>query len=371
MKLLHICNDFAYSKVHVNLHKVLDKQGIQQIIFHPLRTVSNKGKNIPDFKTLGSEVIYSQQLKKSHRIFFRNKIRFLQKSLKDQVELNTFSMQFATTLFSDGALAYKNFKEYKIPYTVAVRSTDVEIFIKLRPDLYFLGGRILMNASQIIFITPSLKEKLFSHFYFKKFKKLLEDKIHILPNAVDNYWIQNSFFRNVPSTSRNILYVGRFSKYKNILSLINAVELCRKKDKEIVLNLVGGDGDQNDEVISLCNKHDWINYHGMVSDKEELKKIYRENDFYAMPSFETFGLSFIEALTQGLPILYSKGYGVDGILKEDIGIATNPGSINEISSDLNALIENREFYSSNIKLINFEEFSWDEIGKKFMNIITE
>ena len=36
-----------------------------------------------------------------------------------------------------------------------------------------------------------------------------------------------------------------------------------------------------------------------------------------MPSrYETFGLVYGEAMSQGLPIIYSKGQGVDGYFKE-------------------------------------------------------
>ena len=44
-----------------------------------------------------------------------------------------------------------------------------------------------------------------------------------------------------------------------------------------------------------------------------------------MPSSnETFGLVFIEALSQSLPIIYTKGEGIDGYFKDDfIGKAVN------------------------------------------------
>ena len=45
MKILHICNDFAGSKVYVNLVKKMDDIGINQIIYCPVRNKFSVGKN--------------------------------------------------------------------------------------------------------------------------------------------------------------------------------------------------------------------------------------------------------------------------------------------------------------------------------------
>lgn len=44
MKILHICNDFAGSKVHVNLTKQLDGMGVNQVVYCPVRDKQNVGK---------------------------------------------------------------------------------------------------------------------------------------------------------------------------------------------------------------------------------------------------------------------------------------------------------------------------------------
>ena len=44
--------------------------------------------------------------------------------------------------------------------------------------------------------------------------------------------------------------------------------------------------------------------------------IYRENDIYVMPSIiETFGLVYAEAMSQGLPVIYTRGQGLIDNLK--------------------------------------------------------
>ena len=50
------------------------------------------------------------------------------------------------------------------------------------------------------------------------------------------------------------------------------------------------------------------------------------NDLFIMPSLnETFGLVFIEALTQNLPIIYTIHEGVYGYFEDNkYGVAVNP-----------------------------------------------
>ena len=37
MKILHICNDFSFTKVHRNLYEQLDSLGLEQIVFNPVK----------------------------------------------------------------------------------------------------------------------------------------------------------------------------------------------------------------------------------------------------------------------------------------------------------------------------------------------
>jgi glycosyltransferase involved in cell wall biosynthesis len=59
-----------------------------------------------------------------------------------------------------------------------------------------------------------------------------------------------------------------------------------------------------------------------------------------MPSRrETFGMVFVEALFCGLPILYSRNWGVDGFFESGtVGYACDPGSLEDILTGIDMLI---------------------------------
>lgn len=103
---------------------------------------------------------------------------------------------------------------------------------------------------------------------------------------------------------------------------------------------------------------------------EELRDFYRTSDIFAMPSFtETFGLVYIEALSQGLPIVYTQNEGIDGVFKDhSIGIATNPTNPNDIAKDIISIINNFNAYANEVKRISLEPFMWNCIASRYSNI---
>ena len=74
MKCLHICNDLMGSKVHENLYLSLEKAGLDQVIYYPLR--KHTVTKVPQVrKRLNSNLITSKELSDYHRVLFRKKIK--------------------------------------------------------------------------------------------------------------------------------------------------------------------------------------------------------------------------------------------------------------------------------------------------------
>jgi glycosyltransferase involved in cell wall biosynthesis len=366
MNILHICNDFSYSKVYKNLYQEFDKIGLRQIIYHPLRNSNNVGKNTFSFQVEGSTIIYSKFiLKKYHRILFTLKIYSIFKDLKKQIDLSKIDILYPTTLFSDGAVAYKIFKKYGIPYVVAVRNTDVNTFLRFRPDLIPLAYKILKNAKNIIFISEGLRKKFFESIYFVGKKDLYDNKTLVVSNGIDDYWLENlKLDNNIKKNS--LLFIGRFDYNKNAETVIKCLGKLRLDFPDIQLNLVGGGGNnaKKIELLILKNK-DWIRYHGFISDKEKLRKIFSENKFFVMPSiFETFGLVYIEALSQGLPVLYTKNQGIDGLFGREIGESTFPDE-KSVKSALFSLMKRSDY---KIGEVCFENYRWSNIARRYFEL---
>lgn len=366
MHVLHIINDYAGSKVHSNLVKALDELGIQQTVYCPIRNKELDGRYF--FRGQNVRIIYSLCIKKWYKYTYHYRRLQLYKDLKKNVDLESIDFIHASTMFSDGALAYMAYKEFGTPYAVAIRATDLTTFMgRTLPHIFPYGRKILDCASKVYFISAA-GFKLFKQRHFGwKMLCTIEPKYELRPNGIDDIWIDNII--RTYTRSRNICFVGTFLPRKNIPRIIDAIKLLRtnKDYEDIKLWLIGGGRDDNNIVENLihCNS-DFIEYKGKISDKMLLIESMRQCGLFVMPSFtETFGLVYIEALSQGLPVVYSKDEGIDGLFDDSVGIAVDPLSTEDISNAIKNILDTPSRYGNNS--IDFNKFNWKEIAKKYLS----
>lgn len=241
MNILHICNDYCGSKVHANLYSELDKQGVQQTVYAYYRDPSLEGKN--KFEVQNTCFVYRPILSTHHRVLYHKKICDVYADLKSQLaqEIPSYDLIHATTLFSDGAVARRAYKEYGTPYIVTVRNTDINEFLGYAPHTWLTGLKVLMDARKIVFISKALKEKFCRHPLVRTILKEIEDRFVIQPNGIDAYWLEH--VKTAPAEkNHNVIYVGRFDYNKNVMKLCKSILEMRNTCPDIQLHLVGGDG---------------------------------------------------------------------------------------------------------------------------------
>ena len=97
----------------------------------------------------------------------------------------------------------------------------------------------------------------------------------------------------------------------------------------------------------------------------------RQSDIFVMPSKpETFGLVYVEALSQNLPIVYTKGEGFDGFFPEgEVGYSAISGNVASIAEVIMKVIHNYPIIVNNITRLSLEkDFSWPLIATKYMKL---
>lgn len=367
MRILHICNSYCSTKVHSELYSELDKIGVEQIIYSYPSLQSQVGNNRFDGKHV--VFVYSDVYRKYHRIIFHKKIFDIVKDICRRIDMSTIDCIHATTLFSDGGVAYTLHKKFDIPYVVAIRNTDVNSFMNYAPQTWLMGRKVLAHANKLIFISPSMYKLFCRKWFFKDIAKKSASKTIICPNGINTYWLEH--IQHLPKENNaEILYIGRFDSNKNVLRLIQAFLQLRNELPQIHLTLVGGKGEQEKAIIALAQANkEAISYMGPIYERADLQHIMYKSSIFAMTSiYETFGLVYVEALSQGLPILFTKGQGVDGFFADDIGVAVNPRDTNAIIQGLRTLITKYDRYQG-YRNVNFEQFRWSNIAKKYKEII--
>ena len=278
----------------------------------------------------------------------------------------------AHTWYSDGGVAYLLSKKYNIPYIVTIRNTDLNLFQKKLAYLRPFGRKILLKSRRVIIIASTYKDRVLNQPSLQCIRKELNEKIRIIPNGVDFYWLKNAVGNKKSNiTSRfNVLFIGKFNRGKNVIALQEAVKLFSKEEnKNIQLHIVGGGGTEAQKVLANVERDpDLYKYYGKIYDKDELIKIFRSCDVFAMPSrHETFGLVYVEAMLQGLPVMYRKNEGIDGYYTENIGEAVTIGDVEDIKEKLKLLYENYDSYELNTPLIA-KNHDWRLIARKYKEI---
>ena len=365
MRVLHLCSFFCGSKVHSNLYKELDALGVEQTVFACTRNSALEMPN--EFEATHTDFVYRNIMKPIDRVLYHQKIRRSYRELLKAVTLSDYMLSSAVTLFSDGAVAYKLYKEYSIPYIVTVRNTDINTFLTFAPHTWPTALKVLRHASRIVFISKALEEKFCNHYVIRRILPEIKDKLVLQPNGIDSFWVDH-VRREKRTPSHDIIYVGKFDRNKNIERLAKTILGLRQMYPDIHLHLVGGDGEREKEILRMvAENHENMTYHGKIYDKAELMALYRKCSLFAMPSiYETFGLVYLEALSQNLPVIYTKGQGIDGLFDETVGVAVSPTSTEEIQQAIRLLFGHREHYSN--AAVDFNRFQWNDIAKRYTEL---
>ncbi|MGB7741061.1 MAG: glycosyltransferase [Steroidobacteraceae bacterium] len=336
--MLHLCGDFAKQQIYTQLVTHLARQGVAQEVYAPVRTAEEAAWSAPEL--VGVPCHLRHILSRRDRLFFRAKVRRVARDVPRQVDLAAIRLVHAHFLYSDGAVALALKRKFGLPFIVAVRNTDINTFMTYRPDLARVRDQVLAEAEKVVFLSRAYVD-LLARRLGSNLRERVMIKMAIVPNGVREEWLVET----PPATSREagplrLLYVGDFSRNKNIPALLDAADLLAKS-RDTRLTLVGGGGDGSESVARLLRsgRFPFATHVGRVGDPRELRRIYRGHDVFVMVSHsETFGVVYIEALSQGLPIVHSRGQGVDGYFEPaTVAEAANPRDVADIAGCIEAV----------------------------------
>ncbi|WP_437371998.1 glycosyltransferase [Maribacter litoralis] len=370
MKILHLNSYYIDNHLYAQLFTVLNAD-VEQRVYIPIK-MDREPEN--EVKLNQLELVFEKIIKPFHKYNYFGKIRKLFHSIRLKRFYEDVNYIHAHNLFTDGALAYKLKKKYNINYIVAVRTTDIGLQYRLMWHRRFLIHRVLKNADCVVFISNTYRDKLFAMMP-KSIIEEIKHKVQVIPNGIDDLWLTNLKKPIAKPLKKEVklLYVGQIIKRKNLLLLIDAIQQLNKKTKHnFTLTIVGPENSSEAEYykqfLELTNTLPWIDYKGKIKAGETLLHVYRDCDIFVMPSKnELFGLVYIEALSQGKPVLYASGEGIDGYLKNyDVGQAVDPDDSANIAEGINTIVNNYKNYT------DFDDvvlpFNWNNIAKVYKKL---
>lgn len=186
-----------------------------------------------------------------------------------------------------------------------------------------LSIKFCNSADKVIVPTEKVKDLLLSYD--------LKQDISIIPTGIElsKFSKQNYNFNivqnlrtdlGIEEKDKVVLYIGRISKEKNIEEILIAMKSYLNERENVKLVLIGDGPEKNalenrakelgiDDQTIFAGERPW----------NEIGTYYQMGDVFVSASqSETQGLTYIEALTSGLPVVAKADKCLEGVLKDNI-----------------------------------------------------
>tara|TARA_B100000401_G_C52702680_1_gene669913 strand:- start:73 stop:1017 length:945 start_codon:yes stop_codon:yes gene_type:complete len=230
-------------------------------------------------------------------------------------------------------------KGIQIPYITTLHGTDITLLGK-SPSFEPVISFCINSSAAVTAVSESLKKDTFSNFDINK-------EIHVIPNFVELSEGSDVIKRNdYAKQSQKILsHVSNFRPVKRIADVIKIFKIVSDAlDSKLILV---GDGPERYKAEALCRELDLcdkIVFIGKIPDSYQILKI---SDLFILPSqTESFGLSALEAMVEGVPIISSNAGGLIEVnINGETGYSSLVGNVKEMAQNSIALLKNDQLWS--------------------------
>lgn len=280
---------------------------------------------------------------------------------------NLYALKYVTNLLKEGKVnivhgsaadGYLLSSFENVPYVLTIHavladeisktSEFVDSMKNLRLDRLLIL-KTLIEAERFaalradVIVVPST----YSKYQVIKYYGVSSKKIEVIPHGVNveefDSFKQISRHKQGKEDIR-ICFVGRITKRKGLIYLIRAVEMLRKRNYQVSLEIVG-DGPQRKTLEEYVRKKglSYIRFLGNLSHKEKLERLSM-CDIFCMPSLhEAFGIAILEAMAARKPVVASNVGGIPEVVLDGVtGFLVPPCDIISIAEAIEKLVIDEE-----------------------------
>ena len=255
-----------------------------------------------------------------HRDFLLGSIKQLKKSTLAIIEQLDFHADFIISDFLTPAsyLASEIRGEKKIPFYQILHLTDFNYLKK-----YVRLRRLLSRADGILHRSTHLSSEFKKHGLKAKFEDYIFSGV---PEFENN--------GSARTTIQKFLFVGSLTPWKNVHILLKAFSTTKYR-KKYHLDIVG-DGSYETYLklmtVDLGLKEQ-VHFHGRMPRTEVFRKMREADCFVMVSKGETFGMVYVEALSQGCIVIASRdSCGKSIIAQGKNGFLVDCNNIKELSN---------------------------------------
>ena len=340
----HLNNPNSGTFVHEQVVE-LQKQGVEVVVlcslprsWKLLSSVSHKWKNYyeqsPYGELDGVPVYFDNYLAIPRNAFHHTSGTRMYRGIVDKVttlhEKHGFDLIHSHGALPDGYAAIKLGDKFKIPVVTTIHGKDVQFTIHKSNQCKEKIQSVIDQSDATIFVSTkliALKEKHLS---------TENDRSVVINNGVPNLF-SNSSTINIsikPNSTIQLLSISSLIKSKGLNYNLQALREIKKEGYSFHYSIVGK-GSERKNLQALVVEY------GL--EKEVLLQI-QQADIFTMPSWqEGFGMVYIEAMSQGLPIIACSGEGIeDVVVNGENGYLVKPKDHVELKERLVQLMNNAE-----------------------------
>ena len=264
--------------------------------------------------------------------------------------------------YSIAAIAGILKKKYDIPFVITEHSSKLNKPAEQISNLdKRLAAKAYQSCNQLICVSEALRKNILQNFQ--------HDSV-VIPNMVDNQCFQ--YLGNAKSNPPFIFVsVGNLIPIKAFDQLIEAFSQLKENDKLYII----GDGPEHEKLENQIKKLQLGSHVELLGrlNRNEINKIYQNSHVFVLPSqSETFGVSYIEAMYAGLPVIATRCGGPESFVNESNGLLVPINDTNELAQSMRLMRLNYSNYDLQ-KISNqcIERFSPDIISEKIVDLYSK
>ena len=272
----------------------------------------------------------------------------------------------------EGILAYELSRLLNIPYCLGLWGNTDRKIVTYKPNYLAYYKAIFAEAACVLAASPWIES-----YMLKKLNSDRRDCV-LLPIICENLIECNQENPNGPEAQFRLVTALRLDLYRE-KGLPVLLKSLSRLPNDFALDVYGSGNDKNIEIIkSIINR---FNLERRVFlkgsyDRSVVSKVFSNYDCFVMPSHnETFGMVYIEALFSGLPIVYSRGTGVDGYFDDyNVGLKVRSNRTRSLLNSILSIRKNKEFHISEIQRMRndggFDLFKVSNVVRRFDDVIS-
>lgn len=257
------------------------------------------------------------------------------------------------------------------PFVAHVHATEIDRAAgNPHPYIYEQERIGVSKADRIIAVSAYTKKILVDHYGAK------DEKVDVVHNGIDKSCYNFNF--EEPSGIAKlkqkgygiVLFVGRITVMKGVDYLLRAAaRVVAHKPKTIFV--IAGSGDMENQIMREAAEFgisDKVVFPGFLRGKD-LSDAYRSADLFVMPSVsEPFGLTGLESLIHGTPVLLSKQSGVSEVLSN--ALKSDFWDVEDMADKILSALEYSSMRSELIRngAREADAYTWDRAAQKCLSV---